>query len=146
MTFRTWILGFISCVLLAFVNQFFAYRQNQLYISSVSAQIVVLPIGKLMAAYLPSKPIKIPLTNWSFSLNPGPFSLKEHVLITIFASAGAGGVYAVYIVDIVKAFYHRQLSPVAAFFLSQTTQVFLTCFHIKVIMVIGNRCPILIFT
>ncbi|XP_023880342.2 oligopeptide transporter 1 [Quercus suber] len=123
LTFRTWILGFISCVLLAFVNQFFAYRQNQLYISSVSAQIVVLPVGKLMAAYLPSKPIKIPLTNWSFSLNPGPFSLKEHVLITIFASAGAGGVYAVYIVDIVKAFYHRQLSPVAAFFLSQTTQM-----------------------
>ncbi|KAK7859864.1 oligopeptide transporter 1 [Quercus suber] len=58
LTFRTWVLGLISCVFLAFVNQFFAYRQNQLSISSVSAQILVLPLGKLMAAYLPSKPFE----------------------------------------------------------------------------------------
>ena len=112
------------------MNQFFAYRQNQLYISSVSVQIIALPVGKLMAAYLPSKPIRIPFTKWSFSLNPGPFSLKEHVLITIFASAGAGGVYAVHIFTSTNAFYKRKISPVAAFLLSQTTQVFFTsCFH-----------------
>ncbi|XP_050248507.1 oligopeptide transporter 1-like [Quercus robur] len=123
LTFRTWILGFIGCVVLAFVNQFFAYRQNQLYISSVSVQIIALPVGKLMAAYLPSKPIRFPFTKWSFSLNPGPFSLKEHVLITIFASAGAGGVYAVHIFTSTNAFYKRKISPVAAFLLSQTTQM-----------------------
>lgn len=123
LTFRTWFLGIISCVLLAFVNQFFGYRQNQLYVSSVSAQIVVLPIGKLMAATLPKKAIRVPLTGWSFSLNPGPFNLKEHVLITIFANSGANGVYAVSIITIVRAFYHRKLHPLAAFLLSQTTQV-----------------------
>ncbi|KAG6637836.1 oligopeptide transporter 1-like [Carya illinoinensis] len=123
LTFRTWVLGITSCALLAFVNQFFGYRQNQLYISSVSAQILVLPIGKLMAAWLPSKPIPIPLTKWSFSLNPGPFNLKEHVLITIFAGSGAGGVYAVYILSSVKAFYHRDIHPAAAFLLVQTTQM-----------------------
>ncbi|XP_075668928.1 oligopeptide transporter 1-like isoform X1 [Castanea sativa] len=123
LTFRMWVLGLISCVSLAFVNQFFAYFQNPLSISSVSAQILVLPLGKLMAAYLPSKPVRVPFTNWFFSLNPGPFNIKEHVLITIFASSGAGGVYAVCIVDIVKAFYHRQLSPIAAFFLSQSSQM-----------------------
>uniref|UniRef100_A0A2N9HRQ8 Oligopeptide transporter 1-like n=1 Tax=Fagus sylvatica TaxID=28930 RepID=A0A2N9HRQ8_FAGSY len=123
LTFRTWVLGLLSCVVLSFVNQFFGYRQNQLYVSSASAQIVTLPLGKLMALYLPPKPIRVPFTNWSFSLNPGPFNLKEHVLITIFASAGSGGVYALYIVDIVKAFYHRKISPVAAFLLSQTTQM-----------------------
>lgn len=125
LTFRTWFLGTISCVILAFVNQFFAYRQNQLSISSVSAQILVLPVGKLMAAWLPKTVFRVPLTKWSFSLNPGPFSLKEHVLITIFASSGAGGVYAVHILTSVKAFYHRGLHPAAAFLLSQTTQVFL---------------------
>ena len=123
LTFRTWFLGIVSCVLLAFVNQFFGYRQNQLYVSSVSAQILVLPVGKLMAATLPKKAIRVPLTPWSFSLNPGPFNLKEHVLITIFANAGANGVYAVSIITIVKAFYHRGLHPIAAFLLSQTTQV-----------------------
>ncbi|OWM81378.1 hypothetical protein CDL15_Pgr007416 [Punica granatum] len=123
LTFRTWVLGLASCVLLSFVNQFFNYRQNPLTLSSAVAQIGVLPIGKLMAATLPSKTIKVPLTGWSFSLNPGPFTLKEHVLITIFASSGAGGVYAVHIITSVKAFYHKDLHIIAAFLLSQTTQM-----------------------
>ncbi|KAJ4767523.1 oligopeptide transporter [Rhynchospora pubera] len=123
LTFRTWVLGFISCVLLAFSNQFFGYRQNALYISSISAQIVTLPLGKLMAKYLPTNAIKIRGTNWSFSLNPGPFNLKEHVLITIFANSGSNSVYAVNIITIVKAFYHRKLHPVAAMMLTQTTQL-----------------------
>lgn len=123
LTFRTWFLGTISCFLLAFVNQFFSYRQNPLSVGSISAQILVLPIGHLMAATLPSKQIKFPFTNWSFSLNPGPFNMKEHVLITIFASCGSSGIYAVGIITIVKAFYHRTLHPLAAMLLVQTTQV-----------------------
>lgn len=123
LTFRTWVLGLASCSILAFLNQFFGYRQNPLYVSSVSAQIVVLPLGKLMAAMLPTRSYKVPLTNWSFSLNPGPFNLKEHVLITILANAGSNSVYAVNIITIVKAFYHRDLHPMAAFLLSQTTQM-----------------------
>lgn len=123
LTFRTWFLGIISCAALGFVNQFFSYRQNALSVTSVSAQILVLPIGKLMAAYLPKKEIHIPGIKWSFSLNPGPFNLKEHCLITIFANAGATSVYAVNIVTIVKAFYHRRLNPVAALLLTHSTQV-----------------------
>ncbi|XP_044462609.1 oligopeptide transporter 1-like [Mangifera indica] len=123
LTFRTWVLGLSSCILLAFVNQYFGYHQNQLYVGSLSAQILVLPIGKLMAATLPDKQFRIPFTAWSFSLNPGPFSLKEHALITIFANCGSNGVYAVGIVTIAKVFYHRQLNPVAAMLLVQTTQL-----------------------
>lgn len=123
LTFRTWVLGLVSCCILSFVNQFFGYRQNQLYISSVSAQILSLPLGKLMAATLPTKRIQVPFVGWSFSLNPGPFTMKEHVLITIFASCGANSVYALNVVTIVKAFYHRKLHPVAAMLLSQTTQL-----------------------
>uniref|UniRef100_A0A7N2LQW0 Oligopeptide transporter 1-like n=1 Tax=Quercus lobata TaxID=97700 RepID=A0A7N2LQW0_QUELO len=123
LTFRTWFLGITSCAVLTFLNQFFGYRQNALYISSVSAQIVVLPIGKFMAAYLPNKFIHIPGTKWFFSLNPGPFNLKEHVLITIFANSGSNSVYAVGIITIVKAFYHRGIHPLAAILLSHTTQL-----------------------
>ena len=123
LTFRTWFLGLISCALLAFSNQFFGYRQNPLYVSSLSVQIVVLPLGKLMAAFLPPKVVGINGTRWSFSLNPGPFNLKEHVLITIFANTGSNSVYAVSIITIVKAFYHRDIHPLAAMLLTQTTQV-----------------------
>ncbi|KAJ6776061.1 ISP4 LIKE PROTEIN [Salix koriyanagi] len=123
LTIRTWVLGLAACILLSFVNQFFQYRSNQLSIGSVTIQILVLPIGKYMAAKFPEKTISVPFTKWSFSLNPGPFNMKEHVLITIFANCGAGGVYAVYIVTIIKAFYHRGLHPVAAMLLAQTTQL-----------------------
>lgn len=123
LTFRTWFLGTISCALLAFLNQFFGYRQNALYISSVSAQIAVLPIGRLMADYLPAKAVRIPGTSLSFSLNPGPFNMKEHVLITIFANSGSNSVYAVNIVTIVKAFYRRKIHFIAALLLTQTTQM-----------------------
>ncbi|XP_047342749.1 oligopeptide transporter 1-like [Impatiens glandulifera] len=123
LTFRTWFLGLISLAMLAFVNQFFEFRQNTLSISTVSAQIITLPLGRLMAAKLPTTKLKVPLTNWSFSLNPGPFTLKEHVLITILAGAGSSGVYAVNIIAIVKAFYKRQINPFAAFLLAQTTQM-----------------------
>ncbi|CAN6696551.1 unnamed protein product [Malus baccata var. baccata] len=123
LTFRTWVLGILSCAILAFVNKFFGFRTNQLSVSSVSAQIVVLPLGKLMAATLPTRKFRVPFTNWSFTMNPGPFNLKEHVLITIFANSGAGGVYAVHIITIVKAFYHRPQNPAAAFLLAQTTQM-----------------------
>lgn len=126
LTFRTWVLGIISCSLLAFVNQFFGYRQNLLYVSSVSAQILVLPAGKLMAASLPNKLIRIPGTKWSFSLNSGPFNLKEHALITIFANAGSSSVYAVNIITIVKAFYHGAIHPLVALLLTHTTQVMIT--------------------
>ena len=133
LTFRTWVLGLISCCLLAFLNQFFGYRQNHLHVGSISAQILVLPIGKLMAATLPSKRIQVAFTKWSFSLNPGPFNLKEHVLITIFASCGASDVSAVSIYIIVKAFYHRSLNLVAATLLIQTTQV-----HYVVILIFAS--------
>ncbi|KAM0932321.1 putative oligopeptide transporter, OPT superfamily [Dioscorea sansibarensis] len=123
LTFRTWTIGLTACVVLSFVNIFFGYRQNPISISSVCVQIVSLPIGKLMAATLPTKLVRIPLTNWSFSLNPGPFSLKEHVLITLFANAGASGPFALDIVTLMKAFYHRRINPVAALLLSHTTQL-----------------------
>ncbi|CAN1835229.1 Oligopeptide transporter 5 [Linum perenne] len=123
LTFRTWVLGISSCVFLAFLNQFFGYRSNALSITSVSAQILVLPLGKLMASSLPKTRLKLPFTNWSFSLNSGPFNLKEHVLITIFANCGAGGIMALGIVTAVKAFYHRKIHIIAALLLVQTTQL-----------------------
>ncbi|QHO26527.1 hypothetical protein HN51_023627 [Arachis hypogaea] len=123
LTFRTWVLGTMSCVVLSFVNQFFSYRTNPLFVSSMSAQIVAFPLGKFMAATLPKKPIHIPMTKLHFTLNPGPFTLKEHALITIFASAGSSGVYAIGIITIVKAFYHRGIHPLAALMLALSTQM-----------------------
>lgn len=82
-----------------------------------------------MANVLPTTTFRIPgFGDRNFSLNPGPFNIKEHVLISIFANAGSafgnGAAYAIGIVDIVMAFYHRKISFLAGWILVITTQVY----------------------
>ncbi|KAI6701575.1 hypothetical protein NL676_015899 [Syzygium grande] len=127
-TFRMWFLGLLSCGLLSFLNQFFAYRTEPLVITQITVQVATLPIGQFMAAVLPEAKFRIPgLGPRLFSLNPGPFNMKEHVLISIFANAGSafgsGSAYGVGIVNIIKAFYHRGISFFAGWLLIITTQV-----------------------
>ncbi|XP_047947729.1 oligopeptide transporter 4-like isoform X2 [Salvia hispanica] len=127
-TFRMWFLGLLSCVMLSFLNQFFAYRTEPLVITQITVQVATLPIGHFLAAALPTAAFRIPgFGPRRFSLNPGPFNMKEHVLISIFANAGSafgnGSAYAVGIVTIVKAFYGRNISFLAGWLLIITTQV-----------------------
>ncbi|CAN6564707.1 unnamed protein product [Malus baccata var. baccata] len=122
LTFRMWVLGLSSCILLSFVNQFFWYRKNPLSISSICAQIAVVPIGHLMARTLPTSPF-FKGTWFEFTMNPGPFNIKEHVLITIFANSGAGSVYATHILSAVKLLYKRKLTFIPALLVMLTTQV-----------------------
>ncbi|KAK7368873.1 hypothetical protein VNO80_10905 [Phaseolus coccineus] len=127
-TFRMWFLGLLSCSLLSFLNQFFAYRTEPLVITQITVQVATLPIGHLMAKLLPTTTFRIPgFGSKRFSFNPGPFNMKEHVLVTIFANAGSafgnGSPYAVSIINIVKAFYGRKISFIASWILVITTQV-----------------------
>ncbi|XP_015892450.3 oligopeptide transporter 4 [Ziziphus jujuba] len=127
-TFRMWFLGLFSCALLSFLNQFFAYRTEPLIITQITVQIATLPIGHFLAKTLPTTQFGLPGFGLRrFSLNPGPFNIKEHVLISIFANAGSafgsGSAYAVSIVNIIKAFYRRNISFLASWLLIITTQV-----------------------
>ncbi|CAK9187392.1 unnamed protein product [Ilex paraguariensis] len=123
-----WFLGLLSCGLLSFLNQFFSYRTEPLIITQITVQVAVLPIGHFLAAVLPTAKFRIPgFGSRLFSLNPSPFNMKEHVLISIFANAGSafgnGSAYAVMIIDIIKAFYRRKISFFAGWLLIITTQV-----------------------
>ncbi|OVA15237.1 Oligopeptide transporter [Macleaya cordata] len=123
-TFRMWFLGLLSCIALAFLNQFFSYRTEPLTITQITIQIATLPIGRYMAKVLPKKKFRLlGFGSREFSLNPGPFNTKEHVLISIFANAAGGTAYAVGILDIIKAFYKRKITLLASWLLCITTQV-----------------------
>ncbi|URD99186.1 oligopeptide transporter [Musa troglodytarum] len=125
-TFRMWSLGLLSCCLLSFLNQFFGYRSQPLIITQITVQVASLPLGHFLARVLPTTRFRLPGLG-AVSLNPGPFNMKEHVLISIFANAGAafgnGSAYAVGIVNIIKAFYGRSISFIASWLLITTTQV-----------------------
>ncbi|GAU14323.1 hypothetical protein TSUD_308830 [Trifolium subterraneum] len=127
-TFRMWTLGISSVVLLSYMNTFFGYRTQPLLVTMISVQVATLPIGRFMAKVLPTTKFRIiGFGEREFSLNPGPFNMKEHVLISIFGNAGAafgnGAAYALSIVDIIRAFYHRKITFVASWLLVLTTQV-----------------------
>ncbi|GJM86514.1 hypothetical protein PR202_ga02380 [Eleusine coracana subsp. coracana] len=128
-TFRMWTIGVFSCALMSFLNQFFSYRTEPLIVTQITVQVASLPVGHFMARVLPRRRFRAPamLGGGEWSLNPGPFNIKEHVLISIFANAGFafgnGNAYAVMIVDIIRAFYKRNISFVAAWLLVITTQV-----------------------
>lgn len=97
-------------------------------ITQITVQVATLPVGHFMAAVLPKRKFRVPgLGSKTFSLNPGPFNMKEHVLISIFANAGSafgsGSAYAVNIITIIKAFYKRKISLLASWILIVTTQV-----------------------
>ncbi|KAK7282921.1 hypothetical protein RIF29_12042 [Crotalaria pallida] len=120
-TFRMWFLGIIFVVLLSFVNTFFSYRTEPLTVTMISVQVATLPIGKFMAKVLPTGKFRI--GKREFSLNPGPFNMKEHVLISMFANCGSGTAYAISIIDIIRAFYGRKINFLASWFLVLTTQL-----------------------
>ncbi|CAL5433510.1 unnamed protein product [Camellia sinensis] len=122
LTFRMWVLGILSCILLSFLNQFFWYRTEPLTITAISAQIAVVPLGQLMAAKITDR-VFLKGSRWEFTLNPGPFNVKEHVLITIFANSGAGTVYAIHVVTVVKVFYKKHITFFVSLIVVITTQV-----------------------
>ncbi|KAK3841290.1 MAG: OPT family small oligopeptide transporter [Linnemannia gamsii] len=103
-TFRAWFLGFFFTALLAFVNQFFWFRENPLTIRVMVAQLLAYPLGLLLARILPTNTFS--LFGWKFSLNPGPFNIKEHVLITIMANSAATTLAAIDIIVIQQLYYN----------------------------------------
>ncbi|XP_010933427.2 oligopeptide transporter 4 [Elaeis guineensis] len=127
-TFRMWFIGILACSLMSFLNQFFSYRTEPLIITQITMQVASLPMGHFLARVLPAAKFRLPgFGDRLFSFNPGPFNMKEHVLISIFANAGYafgnGPAYAVGIVDIIRAFYKRTISFMSSWILIITTQV-----------------------
>jgi hypothetical protein len=58
-------------------------------ISVLFAILIALPMGKFLEWILPK--YRISVLGYSFSLNPGPFNLKEHALIAIMANVVVDG-------------------------------------------------------
>ncbi|RAK95546.1 OPT oligopeptide transporter [Aspergillus ibericus CBS 121593] len=85
-TIRAWVIGLAFVILIAFVNQLFSVRQPSISIRSTVVQFLAFPVGKAAERFLPD--VGFTLFGTRYSLNPGPFNRKEHMVISIMASAG----------------------------------------------------------
>lgn len=89
LTFRYFLLTILFVSPGAFLSQMSHYRTTYAPYSVFFVQIASNYIGLWLAKILPAKVVRIPLTKQEFSLNPGPWNTKEHVLVTISAASGA---------------------------------------------------------
>jgi len=83
-TVRSWVIGIIFSALLGFINQLFSIRQPGITVTANVAQLLSFPLGKAWEIIMPDWGVT--LFGVRHSLNPGPFSKKEHMLITIMAN------------------------------------------------------------
>ncbi|KAF6766105.1 glutathione transporter [Ephemerocybe angulata] len=121
-TFRMWFLGLFFVFAITFINQILAMRYPSVYITGIVVQLVSLPCGKALERILPKTVFNFFGYKWSF--NPGPFSIKEHVCITIMANVVVAGVYALEVTLSQKVFYGMEVPHGYQILLSLGSQTF----------------------
>ncbi|KAJ1930434.1 hypothetical protein IWQ60_000300 [Tieghemiomyces parasiticus] len=123
LTVRVWILGLSFLVILSVVNQFFWFRETPIGLGGVIVLLLSYPMGKFMAWSMPHRTVRLRPFPWSFELNPGPFSIKEHVLVSIVANSGAGTAYAIDVIVIKRLFYKTEMAFATSLLLLLTSQL-----------------------
>lgn len=130
MTFRMWIVGLSLCMLSAALNVFFNFRSPA---PSVVPNVLLLlgyPMGKGLSFLLPIRTYRIPLPRWpawmkkktadsssmdfpspppsfTFSLNPGPWNIKEHGLVFIMGNVAISSPYAINAIVVSEIYYNQ---------------------------------------
>ncbi|PHH81000.1 hypothetical protein CDD82_1381 [Ophiocordyceps australis] len=87
-TLRSCIIGTFFSLFLPFVNQLFSIRQPAILFPNYVAQLLAFPIGKAWEKWMPDYTLPLPLGK-RIRLNPGRFNKKEHMFITIMATAAS---------------------------------------------------------
>ncbi|KAK9459711.1 OPT oligopeptide transporter protein-domain-containing protein [Lipomyces oligophaga] len=85
-TMRVYVLGMFWVAIGSFVNEFFAERQPRLNLASTVLQLFLYPCGRA-TQLLPDWGIRFRGTR--YSINPGPWTVKEQMLATLMVNIGS---------------------------------------------------------
>ena len=107
MTIRMWFCGLLLCMIALSLNTYFNFRYPSPYLSPLIILLVAYPMGKVLASTMPIRTWTLPswLGGSSFSLNPGPFNVKEHVLIFMMANISSAPSYAMNTIVVSELYY-----------------------------------------
>ncbi|KAH7170320.1 OPT oligopeptide transporter protein-domain-containing protein [Dactylonectria macrodidyma] len=119
-TVRAWTIGLLLVVLGASMNTLFSLRQPSIGIGSLIAQIIAWPMGHGWAKWFPEREFNTFGIRWS--LNPGPFNIKEHSIIVVMASVSFSVAYATDIILAQLVFYKQNFGIPFQLFLTISTQ------------------------
>ncbi|KAF8891861.1 oligopeptide transporter [Infundibulicybe gibba] len=132
LTLRMWFIGLSLCMVSSGLNVFFNFRSPAPSVVPLALLLISYPFGKLLAFTLPITTYRIPLPHFppsllpskpifsflrpftysrriEFSLNPGPWNIKEHVLVFIMANVAVGNPYALNAIVVSEVFYELKL-------------------------------------
>ena len=91
-TVRAWVLGMIFVTIGSGLNMFLSMRSPAINFPAIVIQLVVYPIGCLWARIMPTRVFNTFGLRWT--LNTGPFTIKEHVVIVLMANVSIGYAYS----------------------------------------------------
>ena len=113
-TIRAWVIGLILTTVGCGMNMLFSFHSPSFAITTFVTSILAWPIGNFWAWIVPDWKI------FGASLNPGPFNVKEHTIITIMAnvSFGTGAAYATDILLAQNMFINQILVGGTIYYLS----------------------------
>lgn len=117
-TFRAWFMGMIACTVLSGINMYFSAQWPVITFPSIAVQLFAYPIGVAMSKI--PYPRHWPLAEW---VNPGPFNIKEHTMITIMSTVGVGSAYSTDIFITQHAYYRQSLAAGYMILLTLSTQL-----------------------
>ena len=84
-----------------------AFLDPSVYWSSYISQLMSFLLGQGLAAILPTRCFNT--FGYIWSPNPGPFSMKEYVCITVMASSSSLGTYPIDVVLTQRVFYGQTI-------------------------------------
>lgn len=119
-TIRAWTIGLALTIAGASMNTLFSLRQPSISIGALIAQVVAYPLGHAWARLMPSRRFRTFGRTWS--LNPGPFNVKEHGVIVVMASVSFSVAYATDIILAQLIFYKQDFGIPFQLMLTVSTQ------------------------
>lgn len=134
MTIRMWCISLLLSLIAGSANTFFAFRQPSPYISPPVLLLLSHPVGKFLAMTLPISTYRVPLPKWlakgsggrggwEFSLNPGPWNIKEHALVYLMANITVQSPFALTAIVVAEQNYNIRYSWWFSLLFILTTQL-----------------------
>ncbi|KAJ7736920.1 OPT oligopeptide transporter protein-domain-containing protein [Mycena metata] len=121
LTVRMWFVGLLLCTISSSLNVFFNFRAPAPAVVPLALLLIAYPFGKFLAYVLPITTYRF--RSFEFSLNPGPWNIKEHVLVFIMANVAVGNPYAINAIVVSEFFYGIKVDYWFALVLVLATQL-----------------------
>lgn len=121
-TVRAWTIGLFLVVIGASMNTLFSLRSPSIGLGALIAQIIAWPLGQGWAKVMPTRQFTLWPLGIRWSLNPGPFNIKEHSIIVVMASVSFSVAYATDIILAQVVFYKQDFGIPWQLLLTISTQ------------------------